>query len=91
MVRSTLLAALALLCAGSAFAQSTVSVYGRLNTTAERMRIGNQTVYRLNDNSSRIGFRGVEDLGGGLQCKLPDRARLRHRYRPPGQHGVLGP
>jgi predicted porin len=70
MIRSTLLAALALLSAGSAFAQSSVTVYGRLNTTVERMRMGNQTVYRLNDNSSRIGFRGVEDMGGGLSASF---------------------
>ncbi len=70
MKRSLFLAAVATLTAGSALAQSSVTVYGRLNMTVERTRAVNQTVYRLNDNSSRIGFRGFEDLGGGLNASF---------------------
>ncbi len=70
MKRSIFVAAVATLAAGSALAQSSVTVYGRLNMTAERVRQNNQTVYQLNDNSSRIGFRGTEDLGGGLNASF---------------------
>lgn len=46
---------------------SNVELYGRVNTSFERTKIQdgvsrNQVV----DNRSRIGFRGKEDLGGGL-------------------------
>lgn len=50
-------------------AQSTVNLYGRVNTTVESVKFGNgtrQTV--VNDNSSRFGFTGSEDLGGGLKA-----------------------
>ncbi len=71
MKRSIFLAAVATLAAGSALAQSSsVTIYGRLNETIERVRSNNQTVYRLNDNASRIGFRGIEDLGGGLSASF---------------------
>ncbi|TDM04987.1 MAG: porin [Ideonella sp. MAG2] len=52
-----------------AFAQSSVNVYGRLNVTVERQKAGDADAeWRLQDNSSRIGFKGVEDLGGGLKA-----------------------
>ncbi len=63
MKRSIFLAAVATLAAGSALAQSSVTVYGRLNVTAERFRANNATTYVLNNNASRIGFKGFEDLG----------------------------
>ena len=66
MNRSVIVAALAVLAAGSAAAQS-VNIYGRLNATVERQKPANgdsQTV--LQNNASRIGFKGSEDLGGGL-------------------------
>lgn len=59
---------LAVLSAGSAFAQSNVEIYGRLNLTVERQKIGGETSTDMLDNSSRIGFRGTEDLGGGLKA-----------------------
>jgi predicted porin len=67
MKRTLLVASLALLSA-SAFAQSTVSVYGRVNVTAEREKTNGVSSTNLNDNASRIGFRGTEDLGGGLKA-----------------------
>ena len=70
MKRSIFLAAIATLAAGSALAQSSVTVYGRLNMTAERFTANKTTTYLLNNNASRIGFKGVEDMGGGLKASF---------------------
>ncbi len=67
--RFALAAAVATAFAAPAFAQSSVNVYGRLNVTVESVKddhTGRQG--EVNDNSSRIGFKGVEDLGGGLKA-----------------------
>ncbi|WP_338413718.1 porin [uncultured Sphaerotilus sp.] len=70
MIKRTIaLAVLATLASGAAFAQSTVTLYGRLNVTAERQKIGSaKAVYDLSNNSSRLGLKGEEDLGGGLKA-----------------------
>jgi predicted porin len=70
MKRSLLLAALSTLAAGSALAQSTVTIYGRLNETVERQKVGDTSRTVEVDNSSRIGFKGSEDLGGGLKANF---------------------
>ena len=62
------LAVLALLGSTAAFAQSSVTLYGRVNTTVERQEVGNVKTTGLFDNSSRFGFKGTEDLGGGLKA-----------------------
>jgi predicted porin len=68
MNRSVIVAALAALAAGSAAAQN-VNIYGRLNATVERQKAGNaSSVWVLQNNASRIGFKGTEDLGGGLSA-----------------------
>jgi predicted porin len=66
--RSIALAVLATLASGAALAQSSVTLYGRLNVTAERQKVGSDTQTVLEDNYSRIGFKGEEDLGGGLKA-----------------------
>jgi predicted porin len=63
-----LIAAAAVLVAGSAFAQSTTEIYGRLNTTIERSKVNGESSTDMLNNSSRIGFRGTEDLGGGMKA-----------------------
>jgi predicted porin len=64
-----LTAALALAIGAPAFAQSSVSIYGRLNVTVESVsRNGGDRTGEVNNNSSRIGFKGTEDLGGGLKA-----------------------
>jgi predicted porin len=56
-----------------------VTLYGRLNVTMEAVRgnapdpnppvsVANRTVYRVSSNSSRLGVRGSEALGGGLSA-----------------------
>ncbi len=59
--------ATALLAATAASAQSDVTLYGRVNTTVEHQKVGEASTTGLFNNSSRFGFRGVEDLGGGLK------------------------
>lgn len=49
-------------------AQSTVTLYGRVNTTVESQRFNNQRQTTVSNNSSRFGFTGTEDLGGGLKA-----------------------
>jgi predicted porin len=70
MKQTTIVAALALLAAGAASAQSSVTIYGRVNASAEQQEnigaTGKQKV--LQNSASRIGFKGTEDLGGGLKA-----------------------
>lgn len=62
------LAALAVMGATTAMAQSSVTLYGRINTTVERQKVGDESVSGLYNNASRWGIRGTEDLGGGLKA-----------------------
>jgi predicted porin len=69
---ATFLAALALTAAtGPAAAQSdSVTIFGVLDLAARAVE-NDDTMYRLESDglsSSRLGFRGVEDLGGGLKA-----------------------
>ena len=70
------LAVLALLGASAAQAQSSVTVYGRLDLSVAQQAdaVKNQEV--RNGSGSRIGFRGVEDLGDGLKAIF----HLEHRF-----------
>ena len=63
-----LLALLAVVGSSAALAQSSVTLYGRVNTTVEQQKFGNDKVTGMANNASRFGFRGVEDLGGGLKA-----------------------
>jgi predicted porin len=63
-----LLATLALLGTSAAFAQSSVTLYGRVNTSVERVKIGGESTTGVYNNASRFGFKGEEDLGGGLKA-----------------------
>lgn len=76
MKRSLLIAALSTVAAGSAMAQSSVTVYGRLNESVERQKANDDNVTVLQNNGSRLGFRGVEDLGGGLKAGFTLEHRL---------------
>ena len=74
-----LLTTLALATTGTAFAQSNVTIWGRLNVSAEAQKVGDaKRTKSLENNSSRLGFRGVEDLGGGLKAGFA----LEHGFDP---------
>ena len=57
--------------AGAASAQSSVTLFGVVDLSANQVKNGGTTLKTLDSNqlsSNRLGFRGVEDLGGGLQA-----------------------
>jgi predicted porin len=91
MKRSIALAAVATLASGAALAQSNVTIYGRLNVSVERQKTestvdlgegGSTTessnIWALQNSSSRIGFKGTEDLGGGLKASF----LIEHGFSP---------
>lgn len=56
-----------------------VSVYGIIDTGVQRYDTGAETLTRATDNllnTSRLGFRGSEDLGGGLRANFQLEGRL---------------
>lgn len=68
-MKAKILAASALLGTGFACAQSTVQLYGMVDLFVQRVSSGGRSVTQLADGgngASRFGFRGTEDLGGGL-------------------------
>jgi len=70
MKKIALVAALAAVAA-PAFAQSSVTLWGRINTTVESQKIGSaDRKVVVQNNSSRLGFKGSEDLGGGLKASF---------------------
>jgi predicted porin len=63
------LAAVAACAAGGAHAQSTVTLFGVVDANLRHVKNGDTKVNQLGTDglsSSRLGFRGTEDLGGGL-------------------------
>ncbi len=74
--RFVLASTLSLVAVGSAWAQSSVTLYGRLNVTAESIDLNGKKTKELVNNASRVGFKGVEDLGGGLKAGFV----LEHRF-----------
>jgi predicted porin len=85
MKRTLLIASLSLVSAG-AFAQSSVTVWGRLNVSAERQEVSGTKDNTLFNNASRLGFRGVEDLGGGLKAGFA----IEHGFDPTTGASVNG-
>lgn len=72
MNRQAIVAASLAGMAGVAAAQSSVTLYGTLDVTAKYVKNDN-TPHRLSlsqdgINSSQLGFRGIEDLGGDLKA-----------------------
>ena len=81
-------AALMALAAAAANAQSSVTVYGIVDmgvvkgnggTAANPGALGTSEAWTMQErSSSRLGFRGNEDLGGGLSAQF----QIEHRFRP---------
>lgn len=63
-----LTALVGLALASTASSAQNVTVYGRMTLTANQVKTGSNSVKELRDNASRLGFRGTEDLGGGMQA-----------------------
>ena len=69
MQRSLIIAAALASIGASAFAQSTVNLYGRLNLTIERQKlVSGKNDWKMQNSSSRFGLKGSEDLGGGMKA-----------------------
>ena len=71
MKRSLLALAALTAFAGAASAQSSVTVFGIVDLAARNQNNGNGSINSLSSagiNTSRLGFRGIEDLGGGLRA-----------------------
>ncbi len=65
------IAVVAAAIAAPAFAQSSVTLYGRMNTSIENQKEnGNSRKWVVANNASRLGFKGVEDIGGGLKASF---------------------
>ncbi len=71
-MKKSLLALAALTAfAGAASAQSSVTLFGVVDLNARNVKNGTDAINSLSTDgnaSSRLGFRGVEDLGGGLRA-----------------------
>ena len=79
MNRSLIIAAALASVGTSAFAQSTVTLYGRLNLTVERQKAGNgPNNWVMQNSSSRFGLKGSEDLGGGMKAGF----QIEHGFNP---------
>ncbi len=81
------LIALAALAATASFAQSSVTIYGVLDAGLYNTKGGTVSTNQLissGHTSSRLGFRGTEDLGGGLKANFGLEAGLNV------DNGVLG-
>jgi predicted porin len=72
-MKKSLIALAALAASGAVFAQSSVTLFGIVDAAYEH---GSGSVSSKNQlansgyNSSRLGFRGVEDLGGGMSASF---------------------
>jgi predicted porin len=75
-MKKSLIALAVLAAAGSASAQSSVTLFGIVDATLAWGRgsgVGASDKFQLTNsgyNSSRLGFRGVEDLGGGMSASF---------------------
>jgi predicted porin len=70
-MKKSLIALAVMAAAGAASAQSSVTLFGIVDATIQRVDNGSTggSVTRLHnsgESSSRLGFRGTEDLGGGM-------------------------
>lgn len=71
-MKKSLIALAAVAVSGAAFAQSSVTVFGVVDTAVSYVN-GQDNWSGLNsggNQTSRLGFRGVEDLGGGLKANF---------------------
>lgn len=72
MKKSVLALAALTLASGAAMAQSSVTVFGIVDLAVRNIKGADSVKYLSNEGraASRLGFRGVEDLGGGLKASF---------------------
>jgi predicted porin len=72
-MKKSLIALAVLATTGAAMAQSSVTLYGRIDTSIGSTKlngVSTSQLYSGNLTTSRYGFRGTEDLGGGLKANF---------------------
>jgi predicted porin len=72
-MKKTLVALAVLAASGAAMAQSSVTLFGVVDARYAAGKGSVSTVTKLSNsgnNSSRLGFRGTEDLGGGMKASF---------------------
>jgi len=72
-MKKSLIALAVLATTGAAFAQSNVTLYGRMDASVGSNRVDGVSTTQLfsgNLTTSRLGLRGTEDLGGGLKANF---------------------
>ena len=72
-MKKSLIALAVMAAAGAASAQSSVTLFGIVDATLAWGRADNSHRFQLTNsgyNSSRLGFRGTEDLGGGMSASF---------------------
>lgn len=74
-MKKTLIALAAVAASSAVFAQSSVTAYGRVDVSLAR-NVGSDKTVMQNGSGSRLGFRGNEDLGGGLKALF----QIEHRF-----------
>lgn len=70
-MKKTLIALAAVAATGAAFAQSSVTLFGIVDLNVRNVKQGGESLTSMSQDgiaSSRLGFRGVEDLGGGMKA-----------------------
>lgn len=78
MKKHVMVGVAALVCStGAVWAQSTVTIYGFVDQAFGK-NIGSSTEGIFDSTGSRLGFKGEEDLGGGLKASF----LLEHRFSP---------
>ncbi|WIM05408.1 MAG: porin [Candidatus Nitricoxidivorans perseverans] len=70
MQKKLIALAVAAVAAAPVFAQSNVTIYGQVRVSVDHFDMNNATgdSWGVNDQASRIGFKGAEDLGNGLKA-----------------------
>ncbi|WP_374257403.1 porin [Aquabacterium sp.] len=79
-MKKTLLALAAIAASSAAFAQSSVTLYGVMDASVESVKANGSTVTRVSSDNlatSRIGFKGTEDFGGGLKANFALESALK--------------
>ncbi|MBX3609744.1 MAG: porin [Hydrogenophaga sp.] len=70
-MKKTLIALAAVAASSAALAQSSVTLFGIMDINIRNVSQGGQSLTSMSQDgtaSSRLGFRGVEDLGGGMSA-----------------------
>jgi predicted porin len=92
-MKKTLIAMAVVAASGAAFAQSSVTLYGRVDANVSKTT-GSQTALRDGSETgaggSRFGFKGTEDLGSGLKAAFAIETGVRADNAQTATNNVVG-